>query len=118
MRISAKGEYAIKAMLDLALADGGGLRPIQDIATRQDILGGVFHLWQRNQLINGRNLIRLLREIEKVRGASNGIYIFSIIDRRITNNQSGSCFDSRGSPDYLVPEVCNHLLFMKDSRRS
>ena len=37
MRISAKGEYAIKAMLDLALSDGGGLRPIQDIATRQDI---------------------------------------------------------------------------------
>jgi Rrf2 family protein len=37
VRISAKGEYAIKAMLDLALADGGGLRPIQDIATRQDI---------------------------------------------------------------------------------
>src|SRR4029450_3175070 len=37
VRISAKGEYAIKAMLDLALSDGGGLRPIQDIATRQDI---------------------------------------------------------------------------------
>ena len=37
MRISAKGEYAIKAMLDLALADGAGLRPIQDIAARQDI---------------------------------------------------------------------------------
>jgi len=37
VRISAKGEYAIKAMLDLALADGAGLRPIQDIAARQDI---------------------------------------------------------------------------------
>ena len=37
MRISAKGEYAIKAMLDLALAEGAGLRPIQDIATRQGI---------------------------------------------------------------------------------
>jgi Rrf2 family protein len=37
VRISAKGEYAIKAMLDLALAEGSGLRPIQDIAGRQDI---------------------------------------------------------------------------------
>ena len=38
MRISAKGEYAIKAMLDLALCDDGEtLRPIQDIARRQGI---------------------------------------------------------------------------------
>ncbi len=37
MRISAKGEYAIKAMLDLALHYGKGLIPIQDIAGRQTI---------------------------------------------------------------------------------
>ena len=38
MRISAKGEYAIKAMLDLALCDDGEtLQPIQDIAKRQGI---------------------------------------------------------------------------------
>ena len=38
MRISAKGEYAIKAMLDLALCDDGErLQPIQDIARRQGI---------------------------------------------------------------------------------
>ena len=37
MRISAKGEYAIKAMLDLALHDGQDLQPIQDIAARQGI---------------------------------------------------------------------------------
>ena len=37
MRISAKGEYAIKAMLDLALHYGKGLIPIQDIAARQGI---------------------------------------------------------------------------------
>lgn len=37
MRVSAKGEYAIKAMLDLALATGEGLVPIQDIAARQRI---------------------------------------------------------------------------------
>src|SRR3972149_3693834 len=37
MRISAKGEYSIKAMLDLALHHGKGLIPIQDIAARQAI---------------------------------------------------------------------------------
>jgi Rrf2 family cysteine metabolism transcriptional repressor len=37
VRISAKGEYAIKAILDLALHDGDGLQPIQDIAARQGI---------------------------------------------------------------------------------
>jgi Rrf2 family protein len=37
MRISAKGEYAIKAMLDLALQYGKGLIPIQEIAERQNI---------------------------------------------------------------------------------
>ncbi len=37
MRISAKGEYAIKAMVDLALHAGHDLQPIQGIATRQAI---------------------------------------------------------------------------------
>ncbi|HET7873997.1 MAG TPA: Rrf2 family transcriptional regulator [Methylomirabilota bacterium] len=37
MRVSAKGEYAIRAMLDLALHEGKGLEPIQDIAGRQGI---------------------------------------------------------------------------------
>lgn len=37
MRISAKGEYAIKALLDLALQRERGLIPIQEIAGRQAI---------------------------------------------------------------------------------
>ena len=37
MRISAKGEYAIKAMLDLALERDRGLIPIQEIAARRGI---------------------------------------------------------------------------------
>lgn len=37
LRISAKGEYAIRAVLDLALHHGGGLIPIQEIAARQRI---------------------------------------------------------------------------------
>lgn len=37
MRISAKGEYAIRAMLDLALHGDRGLVPIQEVARRQGI---------------------------------------------------------------------------------
>jgi len=37
MRISAKGDYAIRAMLDLALRHDQGLIPIQDVAQRQGI---------------------------------------------------------------------------------
>lgn len=37
MRISARGEYAIKAVLDLALHRREGLVPIQEIAARQSI---------------------------------------------------------------------------------
>jgi Rrf2 family protein len=37
MRISAKGEYAIRAMVDLAVHHGQGLVPIQKVARRQII---------------------------------------------------------------------------------
>ena len=37
MRLSAKSEYAVKALLDLALHATGDLQPIQDIAARQGI---------------------------------------------------------------------------------
>jgi Rrf2 family cysteine metabolism transcriptional repressor len=37
VRLSAKGEYAIKALLDLALHEQEGLQPIQEIAARQGI---------------------------------------------------------------------------------
>jgi len=37
MRISAKGEYAIRALLDLAVHHGEGLVPIQEVARRQGI---------------------------------------------------------------------------------
>lgn len=37
MKISAKGEYAIKAVLDLALHHDHGLVPIQEIAAREAI---------------------------------------------------------------------------------
>jgi Rrf2 family cysteine metabolism transcriptional repressor len=37
VRVSAKGNYALKALLDLALRNGEELQPIQEIAARQGI---------------------------------------------------------------------------------
>jgi len=37
MKISAKGEYALKAMLDLSMRESSGLVSIQEIAARQSI---------------------------------------------------------------------------------
>jgi Rrf2 family protein len=37
VRLSAKGEYAIRALLDLALHEQEGRQPIQEIAARQGI---------------------------------------------------------------------------------
>jgi len=37
VRLSAKGEYAVRALLDLALSAGEDLTPIQGIAARQGI---------------------------------------------------------------------------------
>jgi Rrf2 family protein len=37
VRLSAKSEYAVKALLDLALHTGAELQPIQEIAARQGI---------------------------------------------------------------------------------
>ncbi len=37
MKVSTKGRYALRIMLDLALHDSGGLVPLKEIAARQDI---------------------------------------------------------------------------------
>jgi Rrf2 family protein len=67
MRISAKGEYAIKAVLDLALHPGHGLIPIQDIAARQGIpqryLEQVLLVLKRSGLLTSK------------RGASGGYHL-------------------------------------------
>jgi Rrf2 family protein len=67
MRISAKGEYAIKAMLDLALHYGRGLIPIQEIAARQRI----------PQRYLEQVLLALKRAglLESKRGASGGYHL-------------------------------------------
>lgn len=37
MKVSTKGRYALRIMLDLALHNSGGLVPLKDIAKRQEI---------------------------------------------------------------------------------
>ncbi|MCI6174709.1 MAG: Rrf2 family transcriptional regulator [Clostridiales bacterium] len=37
MKVSTKGRYALRIMLDLAFHNSGGLVPLKDIAKRQDI---------------------------------------------------------------------------------
>ncbi len=74
MRISAKGEYAMKAMLDLALYYEKGLIPIQEIAERQGIphryleqvlllLKRAGFLASKRGLAGGYHLLRSPREI-------------------------------------------------------
>jgi Rrf2 family protein len=67
LRISAKGEYAIKAVLDLALHHGRGLIPIQEIAERQGI----------PQRYLEQVLLALKREglLTSKRGASGGYHL-------------------------------------------
>ena len=37
MKISTKGRYALRTMIDLAVNDNGSPIPLKDIAARQDI---------------------------------------------------------------------------------
>jgi Rrf2 family transcriptional regulator, cysteine metabolism repressor len=62
MRISAKGEYAIRALLDLAVHHGEGLVPIQEVARRQSIpqryLEQVLLLLKRAGILESKQLVR------------------------------------------------------------
>src|ERR1043165_2981638 len=82
------------------------------------INGGVIHLGKGNQWIHSRNLVCLFGEINKVCGAGYGVHIFAIPNRWIVNQQGSSRFYVWGSPNNLLPEVCNDLLFIKHSQRS
>ena len=64
MRISAKGEYGIRAMLDLTLHHGRGLVPIQEIAQRQ----GIPQRYLEQVLL----LLRRAGFLESKRGATGG----------------------------------------------
>jgi Rrf2 family protein len=64
MRISAKGEYAIRALLDLAVHHGEGLVPIQEVARRQ----GIPQRYLEQVLL----LLKRAGFVESKRGATGG----------------------------------------------
>jgi Rrf2 family transcriptional regulator, cysteine metabolism repressor len=64
MRISAKGEYAIRALLDLAVHHGEGLVSIQEVAHRQGI--------PQHYLEQGLLLLKRAGLLESKRGSTGG----------------------------------------------
>lgn len=67
MKISFKGDYALKIILDLSLNYGRGLTQIRDISKRQDIPEK--YLEQIIMILKGANYIRTQR------GAKGGIFL-------------------------------------------
>jgi len=59
MKISAKGRYSLRVMLDLALHNTGEYIPLKDIAARQDIT--VKYLEQVIGILNKAGYLRSLR---------------------------------------------------------
>ncbi|HJD24323.1 MAG TPA: Rrf2 family transcriptional regulator [Firmicutes bacterium] len=59
MKISTKGRYGLRLMLDLAVHSGGGLVPLRDIAARQEI--SEKYLEQIMMLLNRAGLVRSVR---------------------------------------------------------
>ena len=64
MKISTKGRYALRTMLDLAVHENGGLIPLREISTRQGIT--IKYLEQVMNLLNKAGFVR------SVRGAGGG----------------------------------------------
>ena len=64
MKISTKGRYALRTMLDLAVHEKGGLTPLREISTRQGIT--IKYLEQVMNLLNKAGFVR------SVRGAGGG----------------------------------------------
>lgn len=59
MKISTKGRYAIRVMLDIAMHDDGKFIPLKDIAKRQDLT--VKYLEQIISLLNKAGYLQSLR---------------------------------------------------------
>lgn len=55
MRISTRGRYALRALVDLALNDADGFIPIKDVAVRQEIslkyLESIMPILRRHKLV-------------------------------------------------------------------
>ena len=92
MKISTKGRYALRVMLDLAIHDGDGLIPLRDIADRSNI-----SLKYLEQIIASLNHAGLL---VSTRGASGGYKLA----RTVAEYTVGDVL--RAAEGSLAPTVC------------
>ncbi len=105
MRVSAKGEYAIRAMLDLTLHHDQGLVPIQDVARRQAIpqryLEQVLLLLKRAGLLGSKRGSSGGYQLIRPPGEISVGDVLRIIDGRVTALEVAgrNARDGRGAGD-------------------
>jgi Rrf2 family transcriptional regulator, cysteine metabolism repressor len=78
MKLSTKGRYGLKAMLDLALHDSEGIIALKNIAERQDI--------SENYLEQLLATLRKARLIKSVRGSQGGYMLAQSLDEITVGN--------------------------------
>ena len=101
MKISTKGRYALRTMIDLAVNDNGSPIPLKDIAARQDI-----SLKYMEQIIA---LLIKAKLVKSVRG-NNGGYLLAKSSMQYT---AGDIL--RAAEGDLTPIDClkkNHMLVL------
>lgn len=92
MKVSTKGRYALRTMLDLAMHDTGALIPLKDIASRQGIT--IKYLEQVMNLLSKAGYVR------SVRGAGGGYHLA----RKASEYTVGDIL--RVAEGSLVPVAC------------
>lgn len=89
MKISTKGRYALRLMLDLALADSSEPIPLRDVAKRQDISDKYLE-----QIVTKLSRAKLLRS---VRGAGGG-YLLTRRPEEYTVGEILRCLEGSLAP--------------------
>lgn len=113
MRLTTKGRYAVTAMLDLALHDGGGPTTLADIAERQGIslsyLEQLFSRLRRNTLVRsirgpGGGYV-LARSVEQIHVAE----VISAVDESVDTTRCGGSHNCQGNERCLTHDLWHDL---------
>ena len=113
MRLTTKGRYAVTAMLDLALNQGKGAVPLQDIALKQEI--SLSYLEQLFAKLRGDGLVRgtrgpgggyrLARSAEAISVAA----IISAVDEKADMTRCGGEANCQDGEKCLTHELWTEL---------
>ncbi|MGK0473177.1 MAG: Rrf2 family iron-sulfur cluster assembly transcriptional regulator [Candidatus Azotimanducaceae bacterium] len=113
MRLTAKGRYAVTAMLDLAVHDGQGPISLADISDRQGIslsyLEQLFAKLRRCELVQS---VRGPGGGYRLSRAANDIYVAQIVDSVDENVDATKCSgraDCQGGETCLTHELWSDL---------